>query len=175
MDGSADGVWIEQHPGGFRLRASCLDFSNAVVRVGLAGVVSCLPFVLWWDLIRGVWSDSGISFWTTLVFLSIWAAAIAYTDAIALVSVFGEIRIVKDGDAGEIFTGIGKLGRTHRFRWSEFQGSSEMESQFDANGRTARTRYIVLAGPSRRYKFAWLLPDDRRDFVAAALRDHAFQ
>jgi hypothetical protein len=132
--------------------------------LGLAGVLSSLPFVLWWDLIRGVWTDQRASFWTTLAFLAVWAAAIGYADAVALVSLFGEIRITKAGDDGAIFTGIGKLGWTHRFRWSQFQGVSDMESLVDANGRTAVTRYIVLIAPSKRYKFGWQLPDDRRAY-----------
>jgi hypothetical protein len=64
------GVRFEETADGFRLRASCRDFVNTVMRVGLAGAVSSLPFVLWWDLIRGVWTDEGPSFWFTSLFLA---------------------------------------------------------------------------------------------------------
>ena len=73
-------------------------------------MIGSLPFVLWWDLIRGVWTDTGFSFWLTCGFLAIWAAAFVYTAVLALMPLFGEIRIMKAGDRGEIFTGIGKLG-----------------------------------------------------------------
>jgi hypothetical protein len=169
------GVWFEPSGDGFRLRASCRSFTNTVMRVGLAAAVSSLPFVLWWDLIRGVWTDEGFSFWATCAFLAIWAAAILYTDWIALVSLIGEVRISKGGDRGEIFTGIGKLGRTHHFRWSDFDGVSEVETRLDSGRRNSVSRSVVLTASSKPYKFGWQLPVDRQAFIVSALREHAFQ
>jgi hypothetical protein len=174
MDQAPSGVVFEPTQDGFRLRASCLDFTNAVMRVGLAGVVSSLPFVLWWSLIRGVWTDQGMSFWFTCCFLLIWAVAIGYADWIALMSLFGSVRISKAGDQAEVFTGIGKLGWTHRFRWSDFLDVSERETQTDANGRNATTRYVLLQGDSNNYKFGWQLPVDRQLFVVQVLRAHVY-
>lgn len=174
MDQAPSGVVFEPTQDGFRLRASCLDFTNTVMRVGLAGVVSSLPFVLWWDLIRGVWTDQGMSFWFTCSFLLIWAAAIGCADWIALMALFGSIRITKVGDQAEVFTGIGKLGLTHRFRWSEFHDVSELETQTDANRRKATTRYVLLQGASKNYKFAWQLPVDRQLFVVQVLRAYVY-
>jgi hypothetical protein len=174
MDKASAGVWFEPIGEGFRLRASCRSFIDSVMRVGLAAAVSSLPFVLWRDLIRGVWTDEGASFWITCAFLAIWAAAIFYTDWIALVSLFGEIRITKAGDRGEIFTGIGKLGWTHRFRWSDFQSVSGIETRADAGRRTGTVRYVVLNAPSKRYKFGWQLSADRQAFIETTLREHVF-
>jgi hypothetical protein len=174
MNEVPSGVVFEPSADGFRLRASCLDFTNAVMRVGLGGVVSSLPFVLWWDLIRGFWTYEGMNFWFTFLFLSIWAAAIAYADWIALMALFGAIRITKAGDQAEVFTGIGKFGWTHRFRWSEFQDVSELETQSDANGRKARTHSVLLQGASKNYKFGWQLPLDRQLFVVQVLREHVY-
>src|SRR5690242_5502373 len=104
MEKPRQGVRFEPTHDGFFLRASCLSFTDTVMRVVLAGVVSSLPFKLWWDLIRDFWTYEGASFWFTCLFLAVWAAAIAYADWIALVSLFGEVRIRKTGGQGEIFT-----------------------------------------------------------------------
>jgi hypothetical protein len=84
MEKPPQGVRFEPTYDGFFLRASCLSFTDTVMRVVLAGVVSSLPFKLWWDLIRDFWTYEGASFWFTCLFLSVWAAAIAYADWIAL-------------------------------------------------------------------------------------------
>lgn len=174
MENAPKGVRFEQTENGFRLRASCLSFSNTVMRVGLAGVVSSLPFVLWWDLIRGLWTYEGANFWFACAFLAVWAAAIAYADLVALMSLFGEIRITQAGRQGEIFTGIGPLGWTHRFSWDEFQDVSELETQLGDSGRKSTARYLVLNAPSKRYRFGWPLPVDGRAFIVTALRKHVF-
>jgi hypothetical protein len=127
MENTPGGVSFEQTTDGFRLGASCRSFVDAVMRVGLAGVVSSLPFVLWWDLIRGFWADEGLSFWATAVFFSGWAYAIVYTDAIGVMSVIGEVRVTKAGARGEIFAGVGSLGWTHRFLWSDFERATGSE------------------------------------------------
>jgi hypothetical protein len=174
MEKLPQGVRFEPTPDGFRLRASCLSFTDTIMRVGLAGCLSVLPFKLWWDLIRNYWTYEGFNFWATTVFLGVWAAAIGYADWIALVSLFGEIRITKAGRLGEIFTGIGKLGRTRRIAWDDFDGVCKIESQSESNGHTSTTRYVALDSQTKRLKFGWQLPEDRRLFVVAALRDYAF-
>jgi hypothetical protein len=108
------------------------------------------------------------------LFLSVWAAAIAYADWIALVSLFGEVRIRKTGGSGEIFTGIGRFGWTRRVAWDAFDGVRELETQSESNGHTSVTRYVALDSPSRHYRFGWQLPEDRRRFIVAALRENVF-
>lgn len=174
MEKPPQGVRFEKTQDGFLLRASCRSFIDAVMRVGLAGVVSWLPFGLWWDLIRNFWTYEGSTFWFTCIFLGVWAAAIAYTDWIALMSLFGEIRVTKAGRSGEIFAGIGKVGRTRRISWGDFNGVREIETKTESNGHTSVTRYVTLDAPSRHYRFGWQLPEDRRMFIVQALREHAF-
>jgi hypothetical protein len=170
------GVHFEQTPTGFLIRASCLSFTDTVMRVGLAAVVSSLPFVLWWDLIRDVWSSEGMNFWFTLGFLAIWAAAIAYADWIALMSIFGQVRITKDGDRGEVFAGIGAIGRRHRFNWSDFRNIAEVETErTSSKGQTSRTHNIYLTGPSKSYKFGWQVPLDRQLFIVETVRKLVFE
>jgi hypothetical protein len=158
------GVWFKQTPNGFLLRALCISFAESVQRVVLAVVVSSLPFVLWWELIRDLWTYEGLNFWFTLFFLAVWTAGIGYADILALMALFGEIRITKNNDQGEIFTGIGKVGLTHRFTWSEFQGLRRTDSCLN----------IELISPTKSYIFGWQLPDLRQSFIVTTLREHVY-
>ena len=174
MEKRPDGVWFEPTADGFYLRASCRSLVDAVLRMGLAAAVSSLPFVLWWDLIRDVWADQGVSFWATCAFLGTWAAAILYAWELALMSLLGEVRITKSGDRGEIFTGIGRLGWTHGLHWSEWHSVSEIVVYADAGRRKGKNRYVVLEAPSKRYRFGSLVPADRQAFIVEMLREHVF-
>jgi hypothetical protein len=120
-----DGVSLESTPDGFLLRASTRSLVGGVMWAGFVGALVAIPFVLWGDLIRGVWTDEGWSRWGTIAFLAAWAGGVLCVAAMGAVGLFGEIRILKAGDSGEIFTGIGRAGWTHRLRWSEFYGAGD--------------------------------------------------
>ena len=172
---TADGVRLEWTPGGFILRASCGSLVTGAPWAAFAVILIVIPFKLWGDLIRGVWTAEGATFWLTSAFLAIWAAAVLYVCATAAVGLFGEIRITKDGDRGEIFTGIAKAGRTHRLQWSEFAGIAERDEASASSGRYSHiTRYVELNGSSKRYKFGSELTEPQQAFVMGFLREHVF-
>ena len=172
MDDVPYGAWFDPTAEGFRLRALCRSFESVVMRVGLAGVLTSLPYVLWWDLIRGVWYEEGPGFWLTIGFLSIWAAAIIYVDAIALLTLFGEIRITRENDQGEIFIGIKNVGWRRRFSWSDYHDASVVKSRSSRSGGI--TSYLALHAPSKLYKFGWMVPEERQQFLVSMLQQHAF-
>jgi hypothetical protein len=174
VENEPNGVRFELTANGFQMRASYRSFTNIVFRVGFAAVLSSLPYVLWWDLILGVWYEEGPGFWITIAFLAVWAAAIAYVDILALLALAGEVRITKENDQGKIFNGIGKLGWTRSFRWSDFNGLSLVSEQKSADGRSFRSGGILLSAPAKSYKFGWLLPEERRSFITAMLQKHVF-
>lgn len=170
-----DGVRFEWTPGGFLLRVSCGSLITGAPWAIFAGLLVAIPFILWGDLIRGVWTDEGLSFWMTSAFLAIWAGAVLWVCATAAVGLFGEIRIAKDGGRGEIFTGIGRVGWTHRVQWSEFEGVSEREVQSASSGRSSHTsRYVGLNGKSKRYRFGSEMTEEQRAFVIQFLGEHVF-
>jgi hypothetical protein len=83
--------------------------------------------------------------------------------------------IAKEGDGGEIFTGIGRVGRTHRLRWSEFSGVGDRDVAAYSSGRFSRTNhYVGLSGTSKEYKFGAELTDEQRAFVITFLHEHVF-
>jgi len=167
-----DGARFEPTPDGFLLRVSCRSIVDAVLRVGFAACLSSLPFVLWWDLIRDVWSDTGLSFWLTCFFLGTWAAAIVYAWIVGLMTLLGEVRITKSGDQGRIFTGIGTLGWTHTLRWSDWKSVTRLTVSSSTGRRSRKTYYALLEGPSKRYRFGSYVPEESQAFIIEKLREH---
>ena len=174
MTNAHDGASVTATADGFELRVSCVSIEDAVLRVGLAGCLSSLPFVLWWDLIRDLGSDSGLSFWVTCAFLGAWFAAIVYAWIVGLMTLFGEVHITKSGDQGQIFTGIGKLGWTHHFRWSEWTGVTTTVVSSSVGRRSVKRPYLVLEAPSKRYRFGSYVPEREQAFIVEQLRKHVF-
>ena len=163
---------IETMPEGFRLRASCRSAETGVYRTIFAGCLCWIPFQLWGDLIRGLPEYEGIDFWAATLFLGAYAAATLYAVALALMALFGEMRVTRRGDAGEIFVGIGPVGRTRRIRWSDFQRAGTTLVGLGGTGRKAQ--YLVLEGPSNRIKVGWMLPRNRQEWVAAMIQKKVF-
>ena len=86
--------------------------------------------------------------------------------AMALMTVWG-INVIKvEGSTGKLFTGIGSLGKTKTFDWSEFD--SVREEQYSSSNNQTRRR-IVLEG-KRRLAFGTMLSDERRYYVLKTLQ-----
>jgi hypothetical protein len=169
-----DGVSVEQTPDGFLLRASDRSFVPGIFWIGLAIHLGVLPFRLFPDLIRGLWTAAGLSFWLTSAFFAVWAGGTLYVVWMGALGLFGEVRIAKSGDSGEIFTGIGKVGRTHRVRWSDYYGAGE-RSVASSSSRSARTEHFIgLNGRSSSYRFGSELNANQHTFVIVFLREQVF-
>ena len=166
-------ISFEKTAEGFRLRASCRSFEGGLYRTVFAGALCWIPFQLWWDLILGVWDYEGISFWATVLFLGVWAVGSMYAVDLALMALFGEVRITRRGDLGEIFVGIGPAGWTRHIRWSEFQRAGMIEVRLAGRGGHKK-HYVVIEGPAKRIKFGWLLPEEQQAAVAAAIEREVF-
>jgi hypothetical protein len=170
-----EGVNIERTPVGFLLRASCRSFAGGLVGICLAVLLCVIPFRVFPDLIRSVWQAQGLSLWLGGAFLAAWAAGAVYALVTGSIAAFGEVRITKTGDSGEIFTGIGQAGWTHSLRWSDFYGVGDRAVASASNRRFGHTtHYIGLNGTSKSYKFGSELDEDKRAFVIAFLRDNVF-
>jgi hypothetical protein len=170
-----EGVTIERTPVGFLLRASCRSFAGGLVGIGFALLLCVIPFVVFGDLIRGIWQAEGMSFWLGSAFLAAWASGAVYALATGSIGAFGEVRITKAGDSGEIFTGIGGAGSKHRVQWSDFYGAGDRAVASASNRRFGNTtHYIGLNGTSNSYKFGSELDAEKRAFVIAFLRENVF-
>jgi len=153
---------------GFVLRVSAGSFGYAIAWLVFGGVLAVLPFRLGAEIhsesFRG---GEGIG-WT------LWAAAVLVLIGAAVFAWFSQIRITKSGDHGEIFSGVGPLGRAHRFEWSDFSDVREHEFAQYTGTRTTRTGHDVeLSGPSASYRFGKNLDDAPRAFLVGFLREEA--
>ena len=170
-----EGMRIERTPVGFLLRASCRSLAGGVVWIGFAVLLGAIPFIAFGDLIRSVWQAEGVSFWLGSTFLAAWAGGAVYALVTGSIGAFGEVRITKTGDSGEIFTGIGKAGWRHRLQWSDFYGVGDRAVASASNRRFGyTTHYIGLNGTSNSYKFGSELDEEKRAFVIAFLRASVF-
>jgi hypothetical protein len=168
-----DAGTVEITPDGFLLRVSCRSFVTAALWAVFGGVLLVLPFRIWGDLIRDVRVD-GLTVGTGIL-LAVWVSAVLYIGVLGAFAIFGEIRISKTGDAGEIFTGIGNIGRTHRLRWSEFNGVGDREGTSYSSGRFSRTTHSIgLSGSSQSYVFGSNLTEQQQASVIEFLRSHVF-
>jgi hypothetical protein len=84
---------------------------------------------------------------------------------ITLLSVIGKIEIRMRGDEGQVFTGIGPIGWTRRFRLSEFSKVTEVQHA----GSRSSNAFLTLEG-LRRMSFGWGLKSERRYYVMETLR-----
>lgn len=74
--------------------------------------------------------------------------------------------------SGQVFTGIGTLGYTRRFDASSVKAVSINDQQWrDSDGDRRRKTYIVLeTREGKRIKFGSMLTEERRKFMASAVR-----
>jgi hypothetical protein len=158
------GIWYEKRPNGFLL--------GATNRSPIAILLVLFTFV--WSgfslsLTYGMQSAPGLSF-IGLPFLMgtcVLLAGCALTLA-------GKTMLTRDGDRLSVFTGVGRLGLTRNYAWSDFRSaredfirsSSSLTSNYTAN---ARGRTLALEG-NRRITFGAMWTNDRRNFVLNALR-----
>jgi hypothetical protein len=92
-----------------------------------------------------------------------------FLGAVTLMMICGRVLISVQGDQGRLFTGVGPVGRTRRFKWSSIKSVTE-DTRFYRNGQPQLS--IILQGDDNtRLKFASGIREDRRYFMANALRD----
>jgi hypothetical protein len=88
---------------------------------------------------------------------------------LALMAVLGKVVVRGSGDEGSVFIGIGPVGWTRRFRWSEINKAHLSETKWQQNGRSLPL--LELTGP-KPIRFGSQLSEKRRNFLLAVLRRH---
>ncbi|MBI1248983.1 hypothetical protein GC197_14215 [bacterium] len=89
---------------------------------------------------------------------------------IAMLCVCGRTVIRRDEmdhDAGSIFLGVGPIGWTRRFRWSEI---TDIDESFSSRGERQHSKQITLYRDDGDIHFGAMLSDKRRRYVLRALR-----
>ena len=85
--------------------------------------------------------------------------------SLALMCVFGKVKVLIEGDDGLVFTGIGPIGQAKKFKFSEISRVYESTTR----GSKSNSTQIVLEGTDR-ITFGSMLNDKRRYFLLRVLR-----
>jgi hypothetical protein len=155
------GAWFEETASGWRIGASArsaIAFFHVPFLVIWSGC--SLGFLYGSQLIEGKFDWEFTLFGLPFLYGTVWLAADA------LMSLGGKIVVTVEHDKGSVFKGIGSVGRTRRFVWSEVSGVEVRDAGFI---NSARLHAISLAGPSR-VDFGSILTTARRQFLLDGLR-----
>ena len=91
----------------------------------------------------------------------------------AVMSACGHVSIALIGDEGSIFEGVGPLGWTRRFRWSDLESVREGRASY-LSGRGRQNDLLIAlhfkSGSQPPLRFGTMLSEERRWFLMWALR-----
>ncbi len=157
------GAWFEQFSQGFRVGASARSWM----------AVFLVPFTCVWagfalSSIYGKQIKSGHLDPFASLFGLPFLIGSCFLIGMCAMTLAGKVEISQIEDRLTIFIGVGLLGWSRRFLWSDFTSVREDSrlSGFNFNGRGS---IIVLEG-KRRVAFGTMLSEERRYFVVSALQ-----
>ena len=160
------GAWLRQMGGGFEVGAS--------TRSAIAFFL--VPFTLVWSGgslggIYGTQIAKGALDWKLCLFGLPFLLGSLLLVPLALLCVCGKIVVRREGDRGEVFTGIGRIGWTRRFRWSEVKAVRRSLTKWQQNNR--RVPLIEIELGTKSLRFGSQLTSQRREFLLRALKQVA--
>ena len=86
---------------------------------------------------------------------------------LTLMAIWGKVELTLNNKGGQIFTGLGKIGRTKRFTWDEITSVKESVSSTRINNR--QTTNIELEG-KKRITFGTGLSNSKKYYLLQALK-----
>ena len=109
----ASGLSLAVTEYGWRLVASTRSFEHAIPWL-IPGTCNAfiVGFIIWLGLRQQL---DAIGVWIALLPLALFALL----GCVAAMFLFGRIEFIVDGEQGTVFTGVGNLGRTQHFVWSD--------------------------------------------------------
>lgn len=157
------GAWFEHISGGFRLGASTRSWMGAFY----------IPFTCVWSggSLSGIYGKqfaSGHFDPSTSLFGLPFLIGTFFLIGMCAMTVAGKVELSQTEDRLSVFTGIGMVGWSRTYAWSDFSTVREDASRGFNRNRMGQTA-IVLEG-KRRLAFGSLLSENRRYFVLSALR-----
>lgn len=87
--------------------------------------------------------------------------------SLALMAIWGKVELVLDKNGGRIFTGLGKIGWTQNFLWTDIKTIKEGQSNLNYPGSTGGK--IILEG-KRRISFGLGVKESRRYYMLKVLQ-----
>jgi hypothetical protein len=163
LNAPPSGAWFEQTPDGFRV--------GATLRSWIA--IFYVPFTCVWAGVSlyGIYGTQ-IRSGHFVLFQSLFGLPFLIGSCFLISScalyVAGRIEVTRLGDRLSVFTGVGWLGWTRNYTWTDFTSARE-DTRLNKWGWTNRGRIIVLEGKSR-VAFGSGLTENRSYFVLSVLR-----
>ncbi|WP_421876865.1 hypothetical protein [Pacificispira sp.] len=157
-----NGVWFAKSPMGFELTATTRSV-QAIFLVPFSFV--WIGFSMSGLYIAPLLSGKGFSF--TYIFGLPFLVASIFLGWKTLMTLIGTVRVRANGYDGEVFTGIGPIGRTRRFSWRDVKRvTTSNKSRFWGRG----TEDVISLEGKEFVSFGGDMTDERRYFVAMALQ-----
>ena len=157
------GAWFEQLADGFRVGASTRSWTALFL----------VPFTCVWagGSLGGIYGGQLVSgkfqLSISLFGIPFLIGSIFLISACAMM-VAGKVEVIRRGDRLSVFSGVGFLGWTRNYSWSDFSAVREDNGRGGLN-RNRQSVSIVLEG-KQRAAFGSGLNEQRRFFVMNALR-----
>ncbi len=163
LNAPPSGAWFEQLANGFR--------AGAVTRSWMA--LFFVPFTCVWSggSLSGIYGRQIVS-GKFDPFMSLFGLPFLIGSVFLIAScammIAGKVEVLRRGEELSIFTGVGALGWTRTYSWSDFSAAREDGGRngFNWNRQTVA---IVLEG-KQRVAFGTMLSEQRRFFLLSALR-----
>ena len=152
------GAWFEHLPEGFRAGASTRSWIAVVL----------IPFTCVWagGSLSGIYGSQikkgQLDPASSLFGLPFLIGSIVLV-TMCVMALAGKVEITKAHDQLTLFLGVGPLGWSRRFLWSDFSRVRE-ETRWGNRGLSGQGQTIVLEG-TRRVAFGSMLNDERRYFL----------
>ncbi len=171
QDCEAVDVDVSRPPRGAWHRSQGNEFEvGAVSRSGIAFFL--VPFTLFWSglSLGGIYGSQlakgQFNLEQSLFGLPFLAGTLILVP-ITLMAIFGKVVVRSSGDSGGVFIGVGSIGWTRKFRWSEIRRARMSLTKWKQNHRALPVIELEAPKPVR---FGSQLSEARREFMLAVLR-----
>lgn len=158
------GAWFEQLPDGFRVGATTRS-AMAVFYIPFTGVWAGISMFG----VYGTQLSSGHFDWKLSLFGVPFVLGSFFLISLTLMCLAGQTVLTRSGDQIKLFSGIGPLGVTRTYAWSDF--NSVREDFLGSTRNSRRGSLVVAMEGKRRITFGTMWTSDRRNFVIFALRE----
>lgn len=158
-----DGAWYRQTGNGFEIGATTRSWIGFVL-------VPCLAI---WPLLilnfyaKWLKSGTGFSFGFFMVVLILFALPSLLPTSVILMYLAGKVVVSVESGEGRIFTGVGPLGWTRRFKWNSIKRVRKGWTTYQVNGSH---QPLIELEREKRVRFGSLLKNERREFMMAVLK-----
>jgi hypothetical protein len=168
FDPTSQDIDLDNPPSGVLFRDTGMEQRLSMKLGNLSGLIFLTVFDSLWCsgvvfIVKGAIDQRGGFDITIGLFGLFFVTSTLLLLTFSLFLIFGKTIIRIEGDDGRIFTGVGPIGKTRRFRCSEIH-----EIREDRKGNGSYRRAVISLIGQTRIQFGGELNDERRRFVLAA-------